>query len=76
MSGSMICTGSPNIIRVIKSRRMRWAGHVVRMGKTRAAYRVLVGKRDGMRPRGKPRCRLEDNIKMDLQELEWGHGLD
>ena len=48
----------------------------MRMGKTRAAYRVLVGKRDGMRPRGKPRCRLEDNIKMDLQELEWGHGLD
>jgi len=47
MSGSMICIGSPNIIRVIKSRKMRRAGHVVRMGKTRAAYGVLVGKREG-----------------------------
>jgi len=55
---------------------MRWVGHVVRMGKTRAAYRVLVGERVGKRPRGKPRRRLEDNIKMDLQELEWGYGLD
>jgi hypothetical protein len=48
----------------------------VRMGKTRAAYIVLGGKREGKRPRGKPRRRLEDNIKMYLQELEWGHGLD
>jgi len=46
------------------------------MGKTRAAYRVLVGKREGKRQRGKPRRRLGDNIKMYLQELEWGHGLD
>ena len=51
---------------------MRWAGHVVRMGKRRGAYRVLVGKRDGKRPRGKPRRRLEDNIKMDLQEVGGG----
>jgi hypothetical protein len=72
----MICSGSPNTIRVIKSRRMRWVGHVARMGKTRAAYRVLVGEREGKRPRGKPTRRLEDNITMDLQELERGHGLD
>jgi hypothetical protein len=46
------------------------------MGKTRTAYRVLVGEREEKRPRGKPRRRLEDNIKIDLQELEWEHGLD
>ena len=52
---------SPNIIQVIKSRRMRWAGHVARMGERRGVYRVLVGK-----PEGRPRSRWEDNIKMDL----------
>jgi hypothetical protein len=53
---------SPSIIRIIKSRRMRWAGHVARMGETRNAYRLLVGKR----PLGRPRCRWVDNIRMDL----------
>jgi hypothetical protein len=53
-------------IRVIKSRRLRWAGHVARMGEGRGAYRSLVGKPGGRRPLGRPRCRWEDNIKMDL----------
>ena len=57
---------SPNILRVINSRRMRWAGHVARM---RGVYRVLVGKPEGNRPLGRPRRRWEDNIKMDLQEV-------
>jgi hypothetical protein len=59
---------SPNIVRVIKSRRIRWAGHVARMGEGRAAYRVLVGRSKGKRPLGRPRHRWEDNIKMDLGE--------
>jgi len=63
---------SPNIVRVIKTRRMRWAGHVARMGERRGVYRVLVGKRDGKIPFGKPRCRWEDNIKMDLHEVGCG----
>ena len=63
---------SPNIFRVIKSRRMSWAGHVARMGERRDAYRVWVGKRKGKRPLGRPRRRCEDNIKMDLQEVGWG----
>jgi hypothetical protein len=63
---------SPNIIRVIKSRIMRSAGHVARMGEGRGAYRVLVGRREGRRPLGRPRRRWEDNIKMDLQEVGWG----
>jgi hypothetical protein len=57
---------SPNIIRVIKSRRMRWAGHVARMGEGRSAYRILVGRREGRRPLGRPRRRWEDNIKIEL----------
>jgi hypothetical protein len=57
---------SPNIIRVIKSRRLRWAGHVARMGESRGAYRALVGKPEGRRPLGRLRRRWEDNIKMDL----------
>jgi hypothetical protein len=57
---------SPNIIRVFKSRRLRWAGHVARMGERRGAYRALVGKREGRRPFGRPRRRWEDNILMDL----------
>ena len=59
----------PNIVRVVKSRRMRWAGHVARMGEGRVVHRVLVGKPEGKRPLGRPRCRWEDNIKMDLQEV-------
>jgi len=59
----------PNIVRVVKSRRMRWAGHVARMGEERGVHRVLVGRPEGKRPLGRPRRRLEDNIKMDLQEV-------
>jgi hypothetical protein len=62
---------SPNIIRMIKSRRMRWAGHVARMGEPRNAYRILVGKPEGKRPLGRPRRRWVDNIKMDLRETGW-----
>ena len=60
---------SPNIIRVIKSRRMRWAEHVARIGERRGVHRVLVGKPEGKRPLGRPRHRWEDSIKMDLQEV-------
>jgi hypothetical protein len=63
---------SPNIVRVIKSRRMRCAGHVARMEERRGVYRVLVGKLEGKRPLGRPRRRWEDNIKMDLQEVGCG----
>ena len=59
----------PNIIRYLKSRQLRWAGHVARMEQSRNAYRVLVGKPEGKRPLGRLRCRLEDNIKMDLREV-------
>ena len=64
---------SPNIVRVIKSRRMRWAGHVACMGEERGAYRVLVGKLEGKRPLGRPRRRWVDNIRMDLQEVGCGY---
>jgi hypothetical protein len=60
---------SPNIVRVIKSRRMRWAGHVARMEEGSGIYRVLVGRSEGKRPLGRPRRRCEDNIKMDLREI-------
>jgi hypothetical protein len=60
---------SQNFVRVIKSRMMRWAGHVTRMGEGRSVYRVLVGRSEGKRPLGRPRRRWEDNIKMDLREL-------
>ena len=56
-------------MRVIKPRRMRWAGHVARTGERRGAYRILVGKPEGKRPLGRPRRRWEDTIKMDLQEV-------
>jgi hypothetical protein len=59
---------SPNIVRVIKSRRMRWAGHVALMGEGRGVYSVLVGRPKGKRPLERPRRRGEDNIKMDLRE--------
>ena len=64
---------SPNIVLVIKSRRMRWAGHVVRIGEERVVYRALVGKPEGKRPLGRPRRRWVDNIRMDLQEVECGY---
>jgi hypothetical protein len=60
---------SPSIIRIIKSRRMKWAGHVAGMGEKRNVYRLLVGKPEGKRPLGRPRLRWVDNIKMDLLEI-------
>jgi hypothetical protein len=60
---------------MIKSRRMRWAGNVARMGETRNAYRLLAGKPEAKRPLGRPRCRWVDNIKVDLKEMGW-HGMD
>jgi len=64
---------SPNIVQVIKSRRMRWAGHVACMGEEREVYRVLVGTPEGRRPLGRPRRRWVDNITMDLQEVGCGY---
>jgi len=65
----------PNIVRVVKSRRMRWTGHVVRMGEDSGVHRVLVGKLEGKRPLGRPRRRWEDNNnKIDLQEVGGGRG--
>ena len=60
-------------MRVIKSRRMRWAGHVARMGEGRGVYTFLVGKPEGKRPLGRPRRRWVDNIKTDLQEVGYGY---
>jgi transcription termination factor 2 len=65
---------SPNIVRVVESRRMKWAGHVARMGEERGVHRVLVGKPEGKRPLGRPRRRWKDNIKMDFQEVGGGRG--
>jgi hypothetical protein len=62
---------SPSIIRIIKSMRMGWAGHVARMGGKRNAYRLLVGTPEGKRPQGRPRCRQLDNVRMDLGEVGW-----
>jgi hypothetical protein len=69
---------SPSTVRVIKARRMRWAGHVARMGEVRGAYNILVGRPEGRRPLGRPRRRWEDKIKMDLREIvfedvDWIH---
>jgi hypothetical protein len=66
---------SPNIVRVVKSRRMRCAGHVALMGEGRGVYRVLVGRPERKRPLGRPRCRWEDNIKLDLREIgiDWAN---
>jgi hypothetical protein len=66
---------SPDIIRQIKSRRMRWAGHVARMGEGRKVYRVLVGKPEGKRPLGRPRRRRRDDIKIDPRQIGCG-GVD
>jgi hypothetical protein len=64
---------SPNIVRVINWRRMRWAGHVVRMGEERGVCRVLVGKQEGKRPLGRTRRRWGDNISMDMQDVRCGY---
>ena len=64
----------PNIVGVVKSRRMRWARHVALMGKDRGVHRVLIGKPVGKRPLERPRCRWEDTIKMDLQKVGGGRG--
>jgi hypothetical protein len=64
-----ILYSSPNIIRQIKSRRMRWEGHVARMGKNKNVYKVLIGKPEGKRPLERPRHRWEDGIRMDLGEI-------
>ena len=61
---------SPNIVRMIKSSRLRWAGHLVRMEEGRSAFKILTGKPTGKRPLGRPRRRLEDNIRMDLEEID------
>jgi hypothetical protein len=66
----------PNIVWVVKSRRMRWAGHVARVGEDRGVHRVLVGKPEGKRPLGRPRRRWEDDFKMDLREVMGSWGLD
>jgi hypothetical protein len=66
---------SPDIVWVIRSRIIRWEGHVARMGNRRSSYRVLVGRPEGKRPLAKPRCRWENNIKMDVQNVVWG-GVD
>jgi hypothetical protein len=63
---------SPSIIRMIKSRRMRWEGHLTRIGEKRNAYRLLVGKPEGKRPLGRLRRRCVDNIRMDLGKVGWG----
>jgi hypothetical protein len=63
---------SPSIIRIMKSRRMTWTGHVARMGEKRNAYRLLAGKPEGKIPLGRPRCRWVDNIRMYLGEVGWG----
>jgi hypothetical protein len=60
-----------NVIRMMRSRRMKWAWHVERMGEKRNVYRILVGKPEGKRPLGRPRHRWMDNIKMDLREIGW-----
>jgi hypothetical protein len=62
----------PNIVHVIKSRRLRWVGHVACIGEGRGVYRILVGKPEGKRPLGRPRHRWEDNIKVDIQEVGCG----
>jgi hypothetical protein len=60
---------SPSILRIIRSRRMRWAGHVARMGEKRNAYRILVGKPEGKRPLRRPIWRWEDDVRMDVREI-------
>jgi hypothetical protein len=64
---------SPNIIMQIKHIRMRWAGHVTRMGEEKKVYKVLMGKPEGKRPLGRPKRRWEDGIRMDLRDIGWGN---
>jgi hypothetical protein len=66
---------SPSVLRMMKSRRMRWAGYVARMGEKRNAYRILVGKPEGKRPLGRPRHWRVDSVKMELREITWD-GMD
>jgi hypothetical protein len=66
---------SPNVIRIAKSRRMRWERHIARVG-MRNPYRVLVGKPDGNRPLGRPRLRLQEYIKTNFTEIEWGRSYE
>jgi hypothetical protein len=66
-----ILYSSPNMVRQIKSRRVRWAGHVARMRKERNIYKVLEGKPERKTPLGRPRRRWEDGIRMDLREISW-----
>ena len=66
---------SPNIVRVIKSRRLRWAGHVVRIEEGRSAFKILSGKPTGKRPLGRPKRRWEDNSRMDLEEIGTNAGI-
>ena len=73
LEAAIVRISTPNIVLLIKSRRMRWAGHVARMGEERGVYRVLVGKPEGKRPVGRPRRRWVDNIRMDLQEVGCGY---
>jgi hypothetical protein len=74
MRNFVICTRPPNIIGQIKSGRLRWAGHVARMGQHRKLYKVSVGKPEEKRPLGRPRCRWENVMRMDLREVFWGGG--
>jgi hypothetical protein len=71
MRGLMICTAQPNIVLVIKSRRMTWERHVACMWKREGAYRVLVGRSEGKRPLGRNRVSWEDDIKMDFEHVGW-----
>jgi hypothetical protein len=67
---------SPDIIRQIEARRMKWVGYMARIGVERKVYKVFVGNPEGKRPFGRPRYRREDGIRMDLREICWGCGLD
>jgi hypothetical protein len=67
---------SPDIIRQIKQRRIRWMGHVARVGDGRKLYRVLAGNPEGKSPLGRPKRRWADGIRMDLMEIDWGCGVD
>ena len=69
MRNFIVCTVAPNIFRVIKSRRLKWAGHLARMERCRSVFKILTGKPTGKRPLGKTRCRWKDIIRMGLKEI-------